>query len=242
MEYSHSTNGKRPIKISILASLQLVSAFLKALLESDKSLTVVNVAEDYNKLLESAAENPPDIALLCLLDDEGCQISFISDLVKRAPEMKIIVLSSPNSNLDQPASLKLGVRGIVGANQNIRVLKRAIQQVFEGGVWLNQRLMDQLLNGSAPKNGSNGSHHGSRVHDLTKREIEIIELVGGGATNKGIAGMLTISEATVRHHLSSIYSKLHVEDRLNLAIFAYQTGIVKSGDDSVDRTLESSVR
>ncbi len=231
MELTHSLNGKRPIKISILASLELVSAFLKALLESDKSLTVVNVAEDYNKLLEMAAENPPDIALLCLLDDEGRQIGFIADLVKRAPKVKVVVLSSPNSNLDQPASLKLGVRGIVGANQNIRVLKRAIQQVFEGGVWLNQRLMDQLLSGgSTPKNGSNGSHPGSRVHDLTKRELEIIELVGAGSTNKGIAGSLTISEATVRHHLSSIYSKLHVEDRLNLAIFAYQTGIVKAGD------------
>lgn len=230
MEYSQSSNGKRPIKISILTSLELVSAFLKALLESDKSLKVVNVAEDYKILLETAVENPPDIALLCLLDDEGSQIGFISDLVKKAPDVKIIVLSSPNSNLDQPASLKLGVRGIVGANQNIRVLKRAIQQVFEGGVWLNQRLMDQLLNGSAPKNASAGSHNGSRVHDLTKREIEIIELVGYGSTNKGIAGTLKISEATVRHHLSSIYSKLHVEDRLNLAIFAYQTGIVKSGE------------
>jgi DNA-binding NarL/FixJ family response regulator len=95
--------------------------------------------------------------------------------------------------------------------------------------------MDQLLNGSSPKSGSHGSHNGSRVHDLTKREIEIIELVGFGSTNKGIAGALSISEATVRHHLSSIYSKLHVEDRLNLAIFAYQTGIVKSTDDRKDK-------
>ena len=227
MEYSRSSNGKKPIKISILSSLELVSAFLTALLESDKTMKVVSVAEDSAQLLEIATENPPDIALLCVLDDEGTQIAYISDLVNRAPEVKIIVLSSPNSNLDQPASLKLGVRGIVGANQNIRVLKRAIQQVFEGGVWLNQRLMDQLLNGSSPKNGSNGSHSGSRVHDLTKREIEIIELVGYGSTNRGIAGTLAISEATVRHHLSSIYSKLHVEDRLNMAIFAHQTGIVK---------------
>jgi DNA-binding NarL/FixJ family response regulator len=173
-----------------------------------------------------ASENPPDIALLCLMDDEGHQIGFIADLAQKAPGVKIVVLSSPNSNLDQPASLKLGVRGIVGANQNIRVLKRAIQQVFEGEVWLNQRLMDQLLNGSG-KNGSNGSSRGSRVHQLTKREIQIIELVGYGLNNKTIAKRLEISEATVRHHLSSIYSKLHVEDRLNLAIFAYQTGVVK---------------
>lgn len=226
MDYLHSRNGKKPITISVLASLKLVSDYLKALLESDKSLKIINVAEDHETLLETASANPPDIALLCLMDDEGHHISFIAELVQKAPSVKIIVLSSPNSNLDQPASLKLGVRGIVGANQNIRVLKRAIQQVFEGEVWLNQRLMDQLLNGSS-SNGSNGSRRGSRVHELTKREKEIIESVGYGMNNKAIAGRLKITEATVRHHLSSIYSKLHVEDRLNLAIFAYQTGLVK---------------
>ena len=226
MDNLHSRNGKRPITISVLASLELVSDYLKALLESDKSLKIVNVAEDHATLLEMATANPPDIALLCLLDDEGHHISFIAELAEKVPGVKIIVLSSPNSKLDQPASLKLGVRGIVGANQNIRVLKRAIQQVFEGEVWLNQRLMDQLLNGSGNGNG-NGSRRGSRVHELTKREVEIIELVGYGLNNKAIAKRLEISEATVRHHLSSIYSKLHVEDRLNLAIFAYQTGLVK---------------
>lgn len=225
MEYLNSRNGKRPITISVLASLKLVRDYLRALLESDNSINIVNVAEDHETLLKAAAENPPDIVLLCLLDDEGHHISFIADLAKKAPGVKIIVLSSPNSNLDQPASLKLGVRGIVGANQNIRVLKRAIQQVFEGEVWLNQRLMDQLLNGSSG-NGS-GSRRGSRVHELTKREVEIIERVGYGMNNKAIAAKLKITEATVRHHLSSIYSKLNVEDRLNLAIFAYQTGLVK---------------
>jgi DNA-binding NarL/FixJ family response regulator len=227
MDYLHPRNGKRPITISVLASLKLVSDYLKALLESDKSLKIVNVAEDHTALLESASTNPPDIALLCLLDDEGHHISFIAELAQKAPGVKIIVLSSPNSKLDQPASLKLGVRGIVGANQNIRVLKRAIQQVFEGEVWLNQRLMDQLLNGSSTSGNGNGSRRGGRVHELTKREVEIIKLVGFGMNNKAIAKRLEITEATVRHHLSSIYSKLHVEDRLNLAIFAYQTGIVK---------------
>jgi DNA-binding NarL/FixJ family response regulator len=89
--------------------------------------------------------------------------------------------------------------------------------------------MDQLLNGSV--NGGGSHKRGSRVHELTKREIQIIELVGLGMNNKAIAAELKITEATVRHHLSSIYSKLHVEDRLNLAIFAYQTKIVKPTGD-----------
>lgn len=229
MDYSHSRNGKKPITISVLASLKLVSDYLKALLETDASIKIVSVSEDPAELLQKASAHAPDIALICLMDDEGHQISFIAELVQKAPTVKIIVLSSPNSNLDQPASLKLGVRGIVGANQNVRVLKRAIQQVFEGDVWLNQRLMDQLLNSSSTNgNGNgNGSRRGSRVHELTKREKEIIQLVSLGMNNKAIAVRLEISEATVRHHLSSIFSKLHLEDRLNLAIFAYQTGMVK---------------
>ena len=205
--------------------MQLVSEYLRVLLESDKSLKIVSIVDTPEKLLETASDTPPDIALLCLMDDEGDQIEFISDLTEIAPSVKIVVLSSPNSNLDQPASLKLGVRGIVGANQNMRVLKRAIQQVFDGEVWLNQRLMDQLLNG-ASKNGHNGSNDLTNVEELTGREVEIIELVGVGMNNKAIASKLKISGATVRHHLSSIYGKLQLEDRLNLAIFAYKNGIV----------------
>lgn len=224
----HARNARNPIRVSVLASMKLVSDYLKALLETDRLLKVVNIAENHSDLLEFASKTPPDVVVLCLMEDEGRQIGFIADLVRIAPEVKIVVLTSPDSNLDQPASLKLGVRGIVGANQNIRVLTRAIQQVFEGDVWLNQRLVDQLLgSGPSPQNGKNGHRHASRVHELTPREIDIIKLVGYGNNNKAISSELAISEATVRHHLSSIYSKLHLEDRLNLAIFAYQNEIVK---------------
>ena len=234
MYETQNRNARNPIKISILASLELVSHYIKALIESDRTLKVVDIAESHSKLIEMASKNPPDVILLCLMEDEGRQIGFIADLVKLVPDVRIVVLTSPNSNLDQPASLKLGVRGIVGANQNTRVLTRAIQQVFEGDLWLNQKLVDQLLGAPDSQNG-NGTRRGTRVHDLTPREIEIIELVGNGSNNKGIAKQLIISEATVRHHLSSIYSKLHIEDRLNLAIFAYQNGIVKA-ESSVGKT------
>lgn len=220
-------NGREPIKVGVLASLELVSDYIKALIENDGTLRVVNVAESHSQLLEMASLNPPDVILLCLLEDEGRQIEFISDLLKTAPDVRIVVLSSPNSKLDQPASLKLGVRGIVGTNQSVRVLTRAIQQVFEGDLWLNQKLVDQLLGASESHNGTHGKGKRTRVHDLTPRELNIIELVGFGLNNKDIAKRLQISEATVRHHLSSIYSKLHIEDRLNLAIFAYQNEIVR---------------
>ena len=171
------------------------------------------------------------------------KINVIADLLRIAPDVKVVVLSGPNSNLDQPASVKLGVRGIVGTNQSVRVLVRAIQQVSEGDVWLNHKLVDQLLGeDSYSLNGNSNGHVKDRVHDLTNREIEIVELVGRGMNNKEIAKELTIGEATVRHHLSSVYSKLGVEDRLNLAIFAYQHGIVTPPERSANRWRSCGVR
>lgn len=228
MENFPSNSSRKPVRVTIFASLKLISDYLRVLLEKDPSLQVIGVAETHSELLDVTSRTPPDVVLMCLMDDEGGQISLISDLITSIPGVRVVLLSSPNSNLDQPKSLKLGVRGIVGTNQNTRVLTRAIQQVSDGEVWLNQKLMDQLLRGGPETgNGKSTNHRSSRVHELTGREVEIIELVGFGLNNKDISKKLSISEATVRHHLSSIYSKLHVEDRLNLAIFAYQQGIVK---------------
>jgi len=237
---NQNRNARNPIRVSILASLELVSDYLRALLDNDRTLKVVDIAETHSQLLDTASKNSPDVVLLCLLEDEGQQIGFIAKLIERVPDVRIVVLTSPNSNLDQPESLKLGVRGIVGANQSSRVLTRAIQQVFEGDLWLNQKLVDELLGGSE-QNNRNGSKRMTGVHDLTPRENEIIKLVGNGSNNKGISKQLLISEATVRHHLSSIYSKLQIEDRLKLAIFAYRNGIVKPGNGHRNGTHPTNV-
>src|SRR6476619_123128 len=129
---------RQPVKVTVFASLKLISEYLSAILASERGLAVIDVAETYSELLQMASANWPDVVLLCLMDDEGEQISVIADLLGIAPDINVVVLSGPNSNLDQPASVKLGVRGIVGTNQSVRVLVRAIQQVSEGDVWLNQ--------------------------------------------------------------------------------------------------------
>jgi DNA-binding NarL/FixJ family response regulator len=110
------------------------------------------------------------------------------------------------------------------------MLVRAIRQVAEGGVWLNQKLIEQLIGGTQNGHNGNGKANGFedlKTDDLTNREREVVEMVGRGMNNREIAKRLFISEATVRHHLSSIYSKLHVADRLNLAIYAYREGIIE---------------
>lgn len=233
MEPFYKDNSRQLTKVTILATQNLVSDYLNALLAEERELAVIDTAASNAELLSKVSQNVPDVVLVCLMDDEGRDLQVVTHLLEIAPNTKVVVLSSPDSLLDQPASLKLGVTGIVGANQNVRVLVRAIRQVSEGEVWLNQKLIDQLIgrntNGSNGKNGSSGN---GKLDDLTHRELEVAEMVGYGMNNKEISKKLLISEATVRHHLSSIYSKLHLEDRLNLAIYAYQRGIVRPGVSS----------
>ncbi|MBA4184452.1 MAG: response regulator transcription factor [Acidobacteria bacterium] len=220
----------RKTKVSVLATYALVRSSLQLLLESDRELRVLDVAGTVSELIKKVSHNKPDVVLICLMENEGKNIDLIADLLKVAPKTKAVILSSPNSLLNQPSALKLGVTGIVGTNQSTRILIRAIRRVSEGQVWLNHKVIVQLLDNSFNSTG-NGKYKNKgllRGDDLTKRELEVVRMIGLGLNNKDISKKLYIGETTVRHHLSSIYSKLNIEDRLNLAIYAYQQGIVSS--------------
>ncbi len=222
--------SNRKTKVIVLATYALVRSSLQLLLETDRELRVVDVAGTTLELIEKVSHNKPDVVLICLMENEGKNIDLITDLFKVAPKTKAVLLSSPNSLLNQPSALKLGVAGIVGTNQSPRILIRAIRQVSEGEVWLNHKVIAQLLGNSFNSTG-NGKYKNKgllRGGDITKRELEVVRMIGLGLNNKEISKKLCIGEATVRHHLSSIYSKLNIEDRLNLAIYAYQQGIVSS--------------
>lgn len=228
METFISNNSRRKTKITILATHNLVRQSLQALLNDDRELSVLDTAGTASELIEKVASRNPDVVLIFLKENEGRNIEILDGLRKIAPQVKVVVLSSPNSLLDQPAALKLGVTGIVGTHQSSRALIRVIRQVAEGEVWLNQKLLSQLLDNNFNTTGGKSKNKGFvRGDELTSRELEVIEMIGLGMNNKVISKKMFISEATVRHHLSSIYGKLNVEDRLNLAIYAYKRGIVQ---------------
>ena len=103
---------------------------------------------------------------------------------------------------------------------------KAIEKVYAGEVWLDRVMIANILNAKVQsKDSKEHTTASAKIATLTKREREVIGLIGRGMKNKQIAEQLIISEATVRHHLSSIFAKLGVEDRLELVVYAYQHGI-----------------
>lgn len=219
----------RLIKIVLFSRYRIVQESLKLLIDSSRGLSVSGVFS-FGDDIASIAE-PPDVAVLYI--STGDRVEIISDLLERIPRLRVILIIGSVDLDSQAEALKLGAVGIVHKEQNPKLLIEAIRQTYNGETWLNQVLLTKILE----KGKSNGKatmkeRFPADIGALTAREIEVVKMIGDGLKNKSIAERMSISEATVRHHLSSIYGKVGVEDRLNLVILAYQKGLIKLNENS----------
>ena len=219
-EKRHSRNG---ISIIVYSGYALTGECATQILKSKRGFDVKAVEATEDGLLRSAKSHKPDVIVFFLENSRQDLIDIMPEIFEVSPNSKTLIVVPLEDGFDQTKALRLGASGIVGANKREEVLMRAIRQVASGELWVNQKLIAKLLNPETPKNGASGK---VASNELTSRELDVIQAIALGLNNKEIAKHLLISEATVRHHLSSIYSKLYVDDRLNLVIYAYTHGIV----------------
>ena len=148
---------------------------------------------------------------------------------KLHPATKIIALTGAISDETELALFKTGVRGCCRSDIDPQVLKRIILAVQQGELWirraLTHRLLDELGVISREVTGTTQTRQtkGNMLLDLTQREREIAILIGNGENNKQIARRLTIAEGTVKAHLTEIFRKLDITDRLKLALLVTST-------------------
>lgn len=218
------------IRVVLYSRYQIVRESLKILIESNSSL-VVTATLGFDEIPQKDENQPaPDVAVIYL--SPGDRIEIIKELLEKFPEIKIVAAVDGSDLETQAAALKEGAVGIVHKDQNPKLLLEAIRQTHDGETWLNQTLLNKLLEKRSPQGKKTfKSWEQLTTESLTARELDVIKMIGEGLKNKSIAERLKISEATVRHHLSSIYGKIGVEDRLNLIIFAYQKGLVQITDE-----------
>ena len=201
------------------------------MIDSSRGLSVAGLYsfdENLDKIIDLA---PADVAVVYI--STGDRVEIISDLLRQKAGLPVVLIITSVDLDSQAEALKLGAVGIVHKEQNPKFLIEAIRQTYNGETWLNQVLLNKILEKSKSRDKTSAKAHFHMDTDsLTTREREVVKMIGEGLKNKIIAERLSISEATVRHHLSSIYGKVGVEDRLNLVIFAYQKGILKLTDQS----------
>ena len=215
-----------PIRIVIVDDHAMLSMGLQMVIESRPGMLVVGTATTGAEAIELVANEQPDIILLDLALGDDSGIDIMPRLTDVAPESHVILLTGVRDPEEHRRGVLLGAMGLVLKENAIDTVIRAIEKVHSGEVWLDRTMIASVLNARA-RGGPPAEQNGevNRSAALTDREREIIVLIGEGMRNKQIADRLTISEATVRHHLTSIFAKLGVRDRFELLIYAYRHGL-----------------
>ena len=224
---------KPKIRVLIITIHNILCESLGTMVESNGDMCVAGCTSEPDQLSDFNDFDKPNIALIYLSEKGDQTVEIIPRLLKIDPQIRIVAVVGAADVESQTRALQLGAVGIVQKEQNSKLLIGAIRQVHGGETWINQSLLTNLLNNNRQKNKAMDSYESPNVESLTTREKEVIEMIGKGLKNKEIAKYLFISEATVRHHLSSIYGKLYVMDRLNLVIYAYQHNLIQSPQQAV---------
>jgi DNA-binding NarL/FixJ family response regulator len=208
-----------PIRILIVDDHSVVRAGLRMLIDQNPGMRVIGLAGNRSEALALAASGQPDLILLDILlgDEDG--LSILPELREIAKEARVLVLTGLRGYESQRRAMLAGAMGVVLKEHAAEVLIKAINKVHQGEVWLDRSLMGSVLDEMTqpPEIDSEAA----KIASLTDREREVIALIAEGLRNKQIGERLFISETTVSHHLSSVFSKLEVSDRLELVIYAF---------------------
>lgn len=218
----------RPIRVLLLDHHTLIREGLRLILQSQARIQIVGETGASEQALALAGDLKPDITLLELNLDGDLNTEMITDLLIAAKETRIILVTGITDGGILTLAVRLGAMGVVSKTDTTQVLVKAIEKVYQGEVWIDRAMMASVLTSLSRARLDEETHpESARIASLSEREREVIALIGQGMKNKEVARCLTISETTVRHHLSSIYSKLQVADRLELTIYAYRNGLAE---------------
>ncbi len=198
---------------------------LRTLLEAEPDLRVIGEASDGAEAVQSAAQMKPDILLLDLTMPRMPGMDALRELSTAELPVHTIVLTVAIEKAQIVEALQLGARGIVLKDSATEFVLKSIRAVMGGFYWVgNERVSNliQCLHDLMPKSGAAKP----KTFGLTPRELDVVSAIVAGCTNKEIAQKFSLSEQTVKHHLTSIFDKLGVSTRLELALFATQNNLV----------------
>ena len=215
----------RPIRILLVDDHGVVRAGIRMLIESREGLKVIGEAGTRGEAVLMANRERPDVILLDLdMGRGGRALDFLPELKAASNETRIVVLTGMRDPEIHQRAVRSGAMGLVLKETAPEELLKAIEKVHAGEAWLDRSLTASVLSRlSRPgKSSQTLDSEEARLASLTEREREVLTLVGEGLKNKQIADRLFISETTVRHHLTSIFSKLDVSSRFELIIFIYR--------------------
>ena len=219
--------------MTLISEALLFRAGLAHLLEA-AGMAIAGQFTRCDEALPVVRSERPQIILLDVTSDREV-FACVDALVSAAPHSRVIVLSEPGGDIDCAKLIELGAAGLVPKTAAPEVLVKAVTRVHAGELWLD-RIQTAKACGLLVRRRRTMESEAGKIAALTKREHEILALIGQGLKNAVIGERLFISESTVRNHLTSILSKLDVADRFELVVYAFKHGLVRYYDLEIEAT------
>ncbi|WP_432407651.1 response regulator transcription factor [Wukongibacter sp. M2B1] len=210
------------IKVMIVDDQGLIRDGLKMILSLSEDIEVIEEAINGKNAVEKLDRIEPDIILMDIRMPEMDGVEATKIIKERYPRTKIIILTTFNEDEYIFEGLKNGADGYILKDVRSNELIRAIKEVYKGNVLLQPEIASKVVKAFNSMNkgiGESDNEELEYLKGLTKREIEISELVAEGKSNKEISKGLFITEGTVKNHLTRILSKLELRDRTQLALY-----------------------
>lgn len=200
-----------------------------ALLATEPNIEVVGEANDGRTAVSEAARLQPDVIFMDLVMPDVDGVEATRQIAAEHGKVRILVLTSFATDDKVFPAIKAGARGYLLKDTGPEELVQAIEQVHRGESSINPIIARKLM-----REFSQQPQGAEAAESLTKREVEVLGLVGKGWNNQKIANELVIAEPTVRTHVSNILSKLQLASRTQVAIYAMRKGMASAQYDDDD--------
>jgi DNA-binding NarL/FixJ family response regulator len=212
-----------PIRLLIVDDHNVVRLGLKAYFNTLVDIQVVGEASSGEEAVSLAAEQTPDVVLMDLIMPGMDGVEATRQVKRVSPRTQVIVLTSYHNDEHIFPAIRAGALSYVLKDIDPDDLAEAVRRAHAGEAVLNPRVAARLV----MEIGGTRQETPNPFRELTGRELEVLRLVAGGKSNQEIAGDLVISEKTVKTHITNILAKLHLADRTQAAVYAWQEGIVR---------------
>jgi DNA-binding NarL/FixJ family response regulator len=216
----------KKIRVAIVDDHTMFREGIKKILSLEPDIEVVGEAVDGEEIISLLAHCHPDILLLDLKMEKVDGLAVLPQIVELYPQLRVIILTASISRQESVGAIKQGARGIILKHAASEFLIKGVRKVHAGEFWADNNTMSQVVDSLSQK-FRNQTENPRSKDELSIREKEVVALVASGLRNKEIAGKLFISEQTVKTHLSNIFQKLGLGDRLELALYALRHNLAE---------------
>jgi NarL family two-component system response regulator LiaR len=213
------------IRILLVDDHIIVRKGIVALLATEPDIQVMGEASNGEEAVVQFTALHPDVILMDLVMPKMDGIEAIRQITTLQPSARILVLTSFTADDKVLPAIKAGALGYLLKDSSPEDLIHAIRQVYQGESWLHPAIARKLLHEI--------THPASRPptpDPLTEREVDVLQLIAQGMSNREISVKLVLSETTVRTHVSSLLAKLHLASRTQAALYALREGLAKLDD------------